>query len=192
MELLGPDGPADDAGWHAADVGDFEQGSGPTRWALARYLVGRAVAESISRSLALLGLSLVALAVLVGWAARSPWWAVAIGLVALGVLVMRALLRVVLDRLTAVDQVGPLRDRLRGLIADTRGDVLVELRRIGLPGRTVTLPWFAVLLARRRTRPETISRLRRFDLDRAVTPARIDELHMVLRAALARPDRLQW
>lgn len=44
MEPALLDRPPDDGAWVSADdVGSFDQGSGFSRWALARYLVGRPV-----------------------------------------------------------------------------------------------------------------------------------------------------
>jgi len=169
----------------AYDVGAFEQGSALRRWALARYLVGRALAESVSRSLLILALVILAMAGIVEWQG-STFWSVVIAVLALGVLAMRAVLRAVLRRLTAADQVGPVEARLVALVADTRSDVLAELRRIGLPGRTWTLPLLALRFLGRERRRRTVARLRDFDLDRVVPKSRVDELHLILRGTLGR------
>ncbi len=79
----------------------------------------------------------------------SPWCLV---LLALIVLVVRAGLRAILRRLTAADRYGPVEERLRALVSDTKGDVLKELRRVGLPSHTWTLPLLAFrLVGKRRT-----------------------------------------
>jgi hypothetical protein len=176
-------GPAEPIGY---EVGAFEQGSPISRWALARYLVGRAIGESVSRSLLIVALVVLLLAGLVEWRLRSTFWSVVIALLAVGVLAMRAILRAVLRRLSAADQVGPLETRLRALVDDTRSDVLAELRRIGLPGRTWTLPLLPLRFAGRERRRRTITRLRTFDLDRVVPKARVDDLHLILRDAIGR------
>jgi hypothetical protein len=162
------------------DVGAFEQGSPVSRWALSRYLVGRAIGESVSRSLLILGLVILAFAGFVSWLG-SAFWSVVVAILALAVLAMRALLRAVLRRLTGADQFDPIGARLQALVADTRSDVLAELRRIGLPGRTWTLPLFPMRLFGRRRRRRTIDRLRTFDVDQVVPKARVDELHLILR-----------
>ena len=167
------------------DAGAFEQGSPVSRWALARYLVGRALGESVSRSLLIVALGILVLAGLVEWLG-STFWSIVIAVVALAVLAMRATLRAVLRRLTAADQVGPIEARLHALVADTRSDVLVELRRIGLPGRTWTLPLLAVRLLGRQRRRKTVARLRTFDIDRVVPKSRVDELHLILRDTIGR------
>jgi hypothetical protein len=164
------------------ETGAFRQGSDVSRWALARYLVGRALGQSISRSLLILAVLILAVAALIGWGLGSPFWAVVVAVVAVGVLAMRALLRAVLRRLTASDGADALAARLRALVSDTRSDVLRELRRIGLPGRTWTLPLLVLRFLGRDRRRDTVARLRTFDLDRVVPPARVDELHLVLRA----------
>jgi hypothetical protein len=167
------------------DVGAFEQGSPVSRWALARYLVGRAIGESIGRSLLVVALLFLILAALVEWAG-STFWSIVIALIALAVLGLRAIMRAVLRRLTAVDRVAPLEARMRALVADTRSDVLAELRRIGLPGRTWTLPLLVLRLLGRQRRRRTLARLRTFELERVVPKARVDELHLLLRDSLGR------
>lgn len=167
----------------AVDVGAFRPGSEASRWALARFLVGRAVGESLGRGLALIGVCGLAAAVLLWW----QHWVLAaalLALVALGVLLMRALLLAVLRRLTALPGTSA---RLKAVVRDTRRDVLRELRRLGLPGRTWTLPALALRLLRGTRRDETLQRLRGFDVERAVPAARLDELHLLLRGAAGAP-----
>jgi hypothetical protein len=177
----GPD-PDDPIGY---DVGAFEQGTPISRWALARYLVGRAIGESLSGALLIAALVILVLAGLVEWLG-STFWSIVIAVLALGVLVMRAALRAVLLRVMAAEQVGPLETRLQALVADTRSDVLGELRRIGLPGRTWTLPLLPLRLLGRNRRRKTLARLRTFDLDRVVPRSRVDELHLILRDTMGR------
>ena len=162
------------------EVGDFEQGTPGSRWALGRYLVGRALGDYVSRGLLIIALVIAALAALVYW--LGPMWlAVLIGVFALSVLLFRWLLSAVLRRFTGAHLFGPAEQRMRALVADTRGDVRTELRRIGVPSRTFTLPLLALRLARRKRRQDTLDRLRRFDADRVVPAARLDELHMIVR-----------
>ncbi len=175
-----PGQPAEPLRAEPVDVGAFRQGTDGSRWALARYLVGRAIGESVGRSLLIVALVILALAALVEWAG-SGFWAVVIAVLAIGVLLVRALVRAVLGRLTAARTYGPREQRLRALVTDTRGDVLRELRRNGLPGRTLTLPLLALRLLRPSRRRDTLDRLRGFELDRVVPPARVDELHLLLR-----------
>jgi hypothetical protein len=80
-----------------------------------------------------------------------------------------------------VGQFGPLEQRMRSLVAETRGDVRRELRRLGLPSHTATTPLLAARLLGRR-RGEVIARLRDFDIDRVVPPARVDDMHLVIQA----------
>lgn len=175
-----PDQPAEDGDWLSADeVGDFRQGSPLSRWALARYLVGRAIGESVGSTLLIVALALLAVAAVCEWVVHSTLLAVLIAIFAIGVLLIRAVLRAVLRRLTEADRYGPLETRLRELVSDTRGDVLRELRRVGLPSHTLTLPLLAIRLIGKR-RKATLARLREFDITRAVPKARIDELHMLL------------
>jgi hypothetical protein len=179
-----PDEPSDDAEWLAADeVGEFEQGSPLSRWALARYLVGRALGESVGHTMLVVALVLIGIAAACQWGLHSTFLAVIVGVLALLVLLLRAALRAILRRLTAAEQYEPIESRLRELVSDTRGDVLRELRRVGLPSHTLTLPILAIRLIGRR-RAATLARLRTFDIDRAVPKARLDELHMLLRKGL--------
>ena len=172
----------------AADVGEFRQGSPLSQWALARYLVGRSLGVSIGNNLLVLALLLLGIGALLQWVAHTTFWAIVVTVLALLDLGMRALVRALLNNLTAANRYRPLEDRLRALVSDTRKDVLAELRRVGLPGRPWSLPLLAVRLLRPSRRAETVSKLRQFDLDRAVAPARVDELHHIMRAAFQRGD----
>jgi hypothetical protein len=175
-----PDEPSDGGEWLSADeVGEFRQGSPLSRWALARYLVGRALGESVGHTLLLVALLVLGLAAAAQWLLHSTFLAIVLAVLALIVLLLRAGLRAILRRLTEADRYGPVETRLRALVSDTRGDVLRELRRVGLPSHTVTLPLLAMRLAGRR-RQATLARLRDFDVDRAVPKARLDELHLLL------------
>jgi hypothetical protein len=176
-----PDEPSQDPEWLSADdVGEFRQGSPLTQWALARYLVGRALGESIGHTLLVVALVILSLAAASEWGLHSTFLAVVLTVLAVIVLLVRATLRAILRRLTEADRYGPLETRMRALVADTRGDVRRELRRVGLPSHSITLPLLAVrLMGKRRT--ATLSRLREFDIDRAVPRARLDELHLLLR-----------
>jgi hypothetical protein len=175
-----PDEPADDAVWQSADdVGEFSQGSPFSRWALSRYLVGRAIGESVGYTLLMVALLVFAVAAVSQWVLHVTLLAVLLAIFGLGVLLIRAVLRFVLRRLTEVDRYGSLESRLRDLVSDTRGDVLRELRRIGLPSHTVTLPLLGFRLVGKR-RKATFERLREFDVRRAVPKSRLDELHMLL------------
>jgi hypothetical protein len=175
-----PDEPSDDAEWLSADeVGNFRPGSPLTQWALARYLVGRALGESVGHTLLAVALVVLAFAAGCEWGLHSTFLAVVLAVLAVMVLLVRAVLRGVLRRLTAAERYGPIEARLRALVSDTRGDVLKELRRVGLPSHAVTLPLLAFRLIGKR-RKATLVRLRQFEIDRAVPKARLDELHLLL------------
>jgi len=172
----------------ASEVGDFRQGSQLSQWALARYLVGRSLGVSIGNNLLVLALLLLGIGALLQWGVHTTFWAIVVAVLALIVLGMRALVRALLNNLTAANRYRPLEDRLRALVSETRRDVLAELRRVGLPGRPWSLPLLAVRLIRPSRRRQTIDKLRQFDLDRAVAPARVDELHHIMRAAFQHRD----
>jgi hypothetical protein len=187
MQPARPEEPSGEDVWFAAhEVGEFRPGSPLSRWALSRYLVGRAIAESVSRTLLIAAVVLLAAAAAVQWGAHVTFVTVLLVLAAVFVLVLRWILQAVLRRLTAADHYGPIDGRLRALVADTRADVLREMRRVGLPSHTITLPLLAVRLLGRRRR-QTVERLRRFDIDRAVPKMRLDELHLLLRQVAGRP-----
>ena len=116
------------------------------------------------------------------WSAGSVFWGVVVGLVALAVVIMRRLILAVVHRLPLLAGDAALDARLRELVAATRKDVLAELRRLGLPGRTWSVPLLAVRLVGRR-RAQTAERLRGFDVDRVVPAARLDEVHLLLQSA---------
>jgi hypothetical protein len=162
-------------------VGEFRQGSAASQWGLARYLVGRAITESVGVALLIVAGVLVALTILSSWLLHSIFLAVIFVLLAVGALLLRAVMLGIIRRLTGFRQFGPLEDRMRSLVDDTRSDVLRELRRIGLPGRTWTLPLLAFRFVGRTRRADTLARLRTFEIERAVPKARLDEMHLLLR-----------
>ncbi len=165
----------------AGDVGEFRQGTELSRWALARYLVGRSLLAAVSNSLLALFLLLVVIGCLLEWGAHLTFLAVLVFVVAVMVLLLLLALRAVLRRVMAAERVEVFDDRLTALVRDTRRDVRRELGRVGLPHTVLTLPLVAFRLIGRR-RAETMERMRAFDVDRAVPKARLDELHMLLRA----------
>lgn len=182
-----PGGKPQESVWISADeVGTFRQGSVASQWALARYLVGRAIGESVGTTLLLIVGVLVLLAVVVQVTAHVTFVVVVLVIAALLVLLLRAALLAILRRLTAARRYGPVEDRLRALVSETRSDVLRELRRIGLPSHVVTLPLLALRMAGKRRR-QTLARLRDFEVGRAVPAARVDELHLLLRDAVRGP-----
>src|SRR4051812_29419033 len=113
-----PDEPSDDitAGteWLSADdVGEFRQGSAVSRWTLARYLVGRAIGESVGNTLLIVAVVLLGLGAVGEWVLDSTFLAVVFVVLAVLVLLLRTVLRAVLRRLTAADHYGPIEERLR-------------------------------------------------------------------------------
>lgn len=160
------------------DVGDFRQGTPGSRWALGRYLVGRAVVAYLDRALYVLAILVLALGAAAWWFV-SGWLGAPLVLIALAVLAVRALLATLLRGLTGPAQPGPADQRLNALVEQTRADVRRELRRIGLPSRPWTLPLLAMRLAGRR-RAETFQKLREFRADNVVSASRVDELHLLL------------
>lgn len=167
------------------EVGEFRQGSPLSQWGLSRYLVGRAITESVGAALLVVAVVVLALAALLEWAAHATVLAVLVVLVAVGVLVMRWAMLAIIRRLTGFRRFGPLEERMTALVDDTRADVLRELRRLGLPGRTLTLPLLGFRFFGRARRKDTIAKLRKFDLDRAVPKARVDEMFLLLRQAFS-------
>jgi hypothetical protein len=120
----------------------------------------------------------VAVLVFVFW---LKWLGVLIFLVAVAVLAFRALFMALLRRLA-----GPLwavENRIRGLVGDSRSDLFAELKRLGLPHSTLTLPLFLPRLIGRRRR-DTLARLRGFDVDRVIPATRLDELHLIIENEL--------
>ncbi|MEP6599724.1 MAG: hypothetical protein ABJB98_09810 [Actinomycetota bacterium] len=162
------------------EVGEFRPGSPGSQYLLGRYLIGRVLGEYVTATLLVVGLATVALAI--GMYFLAPTWiAVLVGLVAIAVLVLRALFAAVLRRFSGAAVFGPVEDRMRPILADTRSDVRGELRRVGLPSRAWSMPLFAWRLRRRR-RADTLRRIGQFDAARVVPPARVDQLHLLLRS----------
>jgi hypothetical protein len=181
----GPQGPEPEN----LDVGEFRQGSPLSQWALARYLVGRAITESMGWSLLVVGVVLLVLSALVWLGLHSALLGVLVLIVALGVLLLRALLLGVVRRLTGFRQYAPIEERMKSLVDDTRSDVLRELRRIGLPGRMWTLPLLAIRFLGRNRRRDTLERLKQFEISRAVPRSRLDEMHLLIRSAVGAPPQ---
>jgi hypothetical protein len=179
--------PNDDAS--AADVGAFAQGDDLSRWALGRYLLGRALAVQVSRVLLAVAL-LIAAAAIALYLGGFTVLAVLVGLVAVAVLGARAILMAVLRHTTMPSIASDGERRLAALVADTRKDVGRELRRLGLPSRALTLPLLAWRLAGRR-RNEVLTRLRGFDVERVVPAGRLDEVHLLLAPRARRGDPLR-
>ena len=169
----------------ADDVGAFEQGSEFSRWALARYIVGRVILERVSWALLILALVLVALAAVSQWVLHSTLLAVLLVVLAVGVFALRGLLRFVLHRLMNAKAYGPVEARIGAIVNGASGGVFAELRRVGLPGHLLTLPLLIVRLVGRR-RADTMARIRRFEVDRAVPKASRDELYLVLSQSVGR------
>lgn len=165
------------------EVGDFRPGSPFSRLSLSGYLVGRAMTESLGNALYALALVLLGIAALGYWVGDSAVLGVLFVVLALAVLIMRGLLLAVLRRLTGFGRFGRVEDRIRTLAGDTKGDVLRELRRVGLPGRAFSVWLVPLRLVRPGRRVETLQRLRAFEVSNAVPPARVDELHLLLRQA---------
>jgi hypothetical protein len=166
-----------------AEVGDFRPGSPWSQWALSRYLVGRAMTESIGTSLLLVALVFLGLAALSQWLLHSTALAVLLVLVAVFDLILRWLLLTVVRRLTAFPHYTPIEQRLTALVRDTRGDVFRELRRVGLPSHVWTLPLLAVRLVRSPRRSETVAALRAFEIGRVVPKVRLDETYLLMQQA---------
>jgi hypothetical protein len=166
------------------EVGEFRQGTAWSQWALSRYLVGRAITESAGIALLVVGLALVVLAVLAQWPLHVTGLAVLLAIIAGFVLLLRWLLLTAVRRLTALPQDPSVERRMNALVADTRGDVLRELRRLGLPGRVWTLWLLPMRFLGRSRRARTAERLRGFEIDRVVPKARLDETYLLVQQSL--------
>ena len=94
-------------------------------------------------------------------------------------LLLRAVLLAVVRRLTAAEQYGPIEERMRALVADTRADVLRELRRVGLPAHAGRCRCSRSASTGKRRTP-TMSGCAA-STSTARCRARLDELHLLLR-----------
>jgi hypothetical protein len=103
-----------------------------------------------------------------------------VGLAALIVLLIRALLAGIQRRISGIDRMGSAGPRVEKLVGKVRKGLHAELRRIGLP----SAPWGPVLIGLRLIRPlrraETAQKLAAFDLGQVVPPSTLDELHLLL------------
>jgi hypothetical protein len=166
------------------NVGDFRQGNPISQWALARYLVGRVIAERIRAGLLLTGLIILVLAALVYWFGPT-WLAVLIVIVALFVFLARKIVTALIAQFTAAAVFRPIEDRMRALVADTHGDFRRELKRVGIPSSWWTFPVLVLRLVFRRR--QTFERMRTFDIARVVPKIRLDELHLLVRSLRSQP-----
>ena len=182
------DGPPRDAEniYVTADVGSYEQGTEFSRWALARYIVGRVILERVSWALLVLAVVLLVLAGVSGWVLHSTLLAVLLVILALGVFALRGLLRFVLHRLMNAKAYGPMEERVGRIVNGASRGVFAEMRRVGLPSHILTLPLLLFRLLGKR-RAVTMERIRHFEVDRAVPKASRDELYLVIRQSIGRP-----
>jgi hypothetical protein len=161
-------------------VGEFRQGNDLSQLVLRRYLLTRAIGESVVRTVHWFGVALLVLAGLVWWAGVT-WLAVLIGIAGLLVLAVRALLSAIQRRISGIDAMGEIGPRVEQLVGQTRKGLRAELRRIGLP----SAPWGPLLVGLRLVRPikrvDTVAKLTRFDLSQVVPSSTLDELHLLLR-----------
>lgn len=164
------------------EVGHFGPASATTQAALRRYLLTRALGSSVVNTVQWTGVVVLILAALC-WLGGVKVLAVLVGLFALLIFAVRALLSAIQRRLAGSDKLGPLEPRVAALVARTRRDLRRELRRVGLPG----VPWAPLLIALRLIRPyrrvPTMQALSRIDLSKAVPPSQLDELELLLRQA---------
>jgi len=165
------------------DVGPYQRGTDASHWAMRRYLLTRALGVSVIRTVQWMGIAILLLAALV-WVAHIKWLAVLIGLVAIAVLIVRALLSALGRRLTGVGGFGPaeaeVEAEVEAMVTQTRKGLRGELKRVGLPSSL----WGPLLIALRLARPfrriDTIRRLTQINLSTVVPAARLDELTLLL------------
>lgn len=173
----GGDGPR--ATVFTGEVGDFRQGDPATRAVLARFLVARTVGDGAVRALLLVALAFAALTVVLVALSVPAFFSVLAALVTLAWFAAWRVARALWRGLTGGRSLEPVRADLDRVVAETRPDVRRELRRIGLPAH----PLAALVLARRLVgarRAQTREAMRRFDVDRVVPPARLDEAFLLL------------
>lgn len=164
------------------EVGNIGPGSAASQAVLRRYLLTRALGSSIVNAVQWTGVVVLLLAVLSGLGGLKLL-AVLLGLVAVLILVVRAMLSAIQRRLSGATRLGPLEPRVARLVTRTRRELRRELRRVGLPG----VPWAPLLIAWRLVRPlrrlRTMQALSRVDLTKVVPPSQVDELQILLRQA---------
>ncbi|SDJ15206.1 hypothetical protein SAMN05444157_1994 [Frankineae bacterium MT45] len=170
---------SDGAGEPFVEVGAFRQGNELSQWMLARYLVSRVIGDYVAKFLMVSALLLLGLSIL-AYNNSAQVLGVLIALFAVGLLLFRGALQFLLQRLGGAEALGATEATMRKLVRDSRGDVQRELRRIGVPSRSLTMPLLALRLMSRRRRAATVQRLRRFEIERAVSPAHLDALHLAL------------
>jgi len=154
---------------------------------MRQYLITRALGRSVVTTLQWSAIAILALAVLC-WLGGVKVLAVLIGLVAVAVLVVRAMLAGVGRRLSGADRLGHVEPQVRRMVARTGRGLRRELRRVGLPGSPLAPLLIALRLLRPYRRAGTVRALAQLDLNRIVPPGQVDELQLLLQAA-GRPLR---
>lgn len=148
--------------------------------ALRRYLLTRALGRSVINTVQCSGIAVLAVAALC-WLGGVKILAVLVGLVALAMFGVRALLSTIERRLTGSARLGAIEPRVDKLVARTSRGLGKELRRVGLPGS----PWAPILIALRLIRPfrraRTLAALSRIELAAVVPASQLDELHLLLQ-----------
>ncbi|MDQ1740870.1 MAG: hypothetical protein QOE53_2522 [Pseudonocardiales bacterium] len=164
------------------EVGNIGPGSAASQAVLRRYLLTRALGSSIVNAVQWTGVVVLLLAAL-SWLGGWKLLAVLLGLAAVLILAVRAVLSAIQRGLSGASRLGPLEPRVAALVTRTRRELRRELRRVGLPGA----PWAPLLIAGRLVRPtrraRTVEALSRIDLTKAVPPSQVDELQILLRQA---------
>lgn len=164
-------------------TGEFSRlgpGDASSEGVLRRYLLVRALGRSLINAVQWSGLSILVIAVLC-WLGGVKVLGVLIGLVAIFVLLLRAMLAAVERRLAGSEQLGEAGPRVNALVSKTRRGLRKELRRVGLPAA----PWAPLLIVLRLIRPyrriQTVHALAGIDLSAVVPAAQLDELHLLLQ-----------
>ncbi|MEO6700772.1 MAG: hypothetical protein ABI140_13545 [Jatrophihabitantaceae bacterium] len=149
--------------------------------ALRRYLLTRALGRSVIQAVQWSGISILLIAALC-WLGGLKVLGILIGLVAIAMLVLRAMLAGIERRLTGSVQLGEVEPRVAKLVSRTGRSLRRELRRVGLPGT----PWAPLQIALRLIRPlrraQTARSLSQINLDQVVPSSQLDELHLLLQA----------
>lgn len=161
-------------------VGDFRGAPDSSATSLRGYLLIRALASSVVSAVQCAGLAILVLAALC-WLGGVKWLAVLVALVAILVLLFRAMLSALARRLSGSGRLGVVEPAVARMVSRTRRGLRRELRRVGLP----STPWAALSIAGRLIRlprrSATLQALSQVDLARVVPADQLDELHLILQ-----------
>lgn len=159
-------------------------GAGRRTTIVLRYLLGRLAVDHFRRLTRWVWLVPLAGAALL--LVRPRWIGLAVVVLGVLLLVARAMVVALLDRLSLSRRFRSVEAELRDAVEAGKTSLQVELRAVGLPSRSWQLALFAIRLARGSARADARSRIRQVDVDRVLPRAQLERALRLLSDATER------